>query len=189
MASIWPTTRLNISPSSVPARKGLALARLSRWHGNRGWDDFLHLPSLGVGFVRRLKSMSKESYIHLVVREFKRLKGLADGAMAQVTDDHFFALPAAGDNSIAVIVKHVGGNLLSRWTNFLTSDGEKPGRDRDTEFFGSRLGYAGESDQPVGARLGYTFCVAGPVERRGCRAHREDPGRTPECFCKRSTAN
>src|SRR5690554_7035231 len=46
------------------------------------------------------------------------------------------ALPisAAGDNSIAAIVKHVGGNLVSRWSDFLTSDGEKPGRDRDTEF-------------------------------------------------------
>lgn len=78
--------------------------------------------------------MSKESYIHLVVREFTRLKSLADGAMAQMADDQFFALPAPGDNSIAVIVKHIGGNLLSRWTDFLTSDGEKPGRARDTEF-------------------------------------------------------
>ena len=78
--------------------------------------------------------MSKESYIHLVVREFTRLKSLADGAMAQMADDQFFALPAPGDNSVAMIVKHVGGNLLSRWTDFLISDGEKPGRDRDTEF-------------------------------------------------------
>ncbi len=78
--------------------------------------------------------MSEESYIQLVVREFKRLKNLADDAMAQVTDDHFFALPAAGDNSLAIIIKHVAGNLLSRWTDFLISDGEKPGRDRDTEF-------------------------------------------------------
>ena len=78
--------------------------------------------------------MPKESYILLVVREFKRLKNLADGAMAQVAEDSFFAAPAPGDNSVAIIVKHVGGNLLSRWTDFLTSDGEKPGRDRDTEF-------------------------------------------------------
>ena len=78
--------------------------------------------------------MSKESYIHLVVREFTRLKSLAGGAMAQMADDQFFALPAPGDNSVAVIVKHVGGNLLSRWTDFLTSDGETPGRARDTEF-------------------------------------------------------
>src|SRR5215831_37730 len=75
-----------------------------------------------------------ESYVQLVIREFKRHKTLAEGAMAQISDEQFFASPAEGDNSIAVIVKHMGGNLLSRWTDFLTSDGEKPGRNRDTEF-------------------------------------------------------
>jgi hypothetical protein len=75
-----------------------------------------------------------ESYAQLVIREFKRLKSLAEGAMNQISDKQFFASPAAGDNSVAMIVKHVGGNLISRWTDFLTSDGEKPGRDRDTEF-------------------------------------------------------
>ena len=78
--------------------------------------------------------MSKETYIDLAVREFRRAKALADGAMAQITPEQFFAAPSGGDNSIAVIVKHVGGNLLSRWTGFLTSDGEKPGRNRDLEF-------------------------------------------------------
>jgi hypothetical protein len=78
--------------------------------------------------------MPKETYIQLAIREFKRTKGLADGAMAQVTAEQFFSVPAEGDNSIAVIVKHVGSNLLSRWVDFLTSDGEKPGRNRDREF-------------------------------------------------------
>ena len=78
--------------------------------------------------------MEKESYIQLAVREFKRMKALAEGAMTQVTPDQFFAIPSEGDNSIAIIVKHVGGNLLSRWTDFLTADGEKPGRNRDVEF-------------------------------------------------------
>ena len=78
--------------------------------------------------------MPKETYIQLVVREFRRAKALADGAMAQITSEQFFATPSEGDNSIAVIVKHVGGNLLSRWIDFLTSDGEKPGRNRDIEF-------------------------------------------------------
>jgi hypothetical protein len=78
--------------------------------------------------------MPKENYIEISIREFKRMKGLADGAFAQVTAEQFFAIPSEGDNSIAVIVKHVGGNLLSRWTDFLTTDGEKPGRDRDSEF-------------------------------------------------------
>jgi len=79
-------------------------------------------------------SMPNETYIQLAAREFRRTKKLADGAMAQITPDQFFAAPSDGDNSIAIIVKHVGGNLLSRWTNFLTSDGEKPGRNRDLEF-------------------------------------------------------
>lgn len=75
-----------------------------------------------------------ESYAQLVTREFKRMQSLAESAMSQLSDERFFAIPALGDNSVAVIVKHVGGNLISRWTDFLTSDGEKPGRDRDTEF-------------------------------------------------------
>ena len=78
--------------------------------------------------------MPKESYIQLSIREFRRMKGLADGAIAQVTPEQFFATPSPEDNSIAIIVKHVGGNLLSRWTDFLTADGEKPGRNRDAEF-------------------------------------------------------
>lgn len=78
--------------------------------------------------------MTQEKYLQLVIREFKRMKALADGAMAQVTPEQFFGVLSDGDNSIAVIVKHLGGNLLSRWTDFLTADGEKPGRNRDTEF-------------------------------------------------------
>ncbi len=78
--------------------------------------------------------MSAESYLPLALREFARLRQLADRALAQLPADAFFASPAPGDNSTAQILKHVGGNLLSRWTDFLTTDGEKPGRDRDTEF-------------------------------------------------------
>ena len=75
-----------------------------------------------------------ETYIPLAIREFKRMKALADRAIAQISAEQFFAIPSPGDNSIAVIVKHVGGNLLSRWTDFLNSDGEKPWRNRDAEF-------------------------------------------------------
>lgn len=78
--------------------------------------------------------MIHESYVELLLREFKRLKSLADGAISQCSDEQFFAMPAPTDNSVAVIVKHVGGNLVSRWTDLLTSDGEKPGRNRDLEF-------------------------------------------------------
>ena len=78
--------------------------------------------------------MSMENYVELLLREFKRLKSLAEGAISQCSDEQFFAAPAPTDNSVAVIVKHVAGNLVSRWTDLLTSDGEKPGRNRDAEF-------------------------------------------------------
>ncbi len=65
---------------------------------------------------------------------FRRQKELAERALAQVSDDDFFRTIDAEANSIAILVKHVGGNLRSRWTDFLTTDGEKPTRDRDGEF-------------------------------------------------------
>lgn len=65
---------------------------------------------------------------------FQRARELAERALAQVSDDDFFRTIDAESNSIAVLVKHIGGNLRSRWTDFLTSDGEKPTRDRDSEF-------------------------------------------------------
>jgi len=75
-----------------------------------------------------------EDYIPLTLREFERMKKLADGAIAQLGAEQLFVAPGEGDNSVAVIVKHVSGNLRSRWENFLTSDGEKPYRKRDLEF-------------------------------------------------------
>jgi hypothetical protein len=65
---------------------------------------------------------------------FRRQRELAERALAQVSDDDFFRTIDSESNSIAIIVKHIGGNLLSRWTDFLTTDGEKPSRDRDGEF-------------------------------------------------------
>lgn len=65
---------------------------------------------------------------------FRAYKKLAEGAFAQVTDEEFFRALDEESNSIAVIVKHMAGNMLSRWTDFLTTDGEKPNRDRDAEF-------------------------------------------------------
>jgi hypothetical protein len=65
---------------------------------------------------------------------FAQLRRTAERAMAQIDDRAFFAAPDPATNSVAVTVKHVGGNLRSRFTDFLTSDGEKPDRDRDAEF-------------------------------------------------------
>jgi len=65
---------------------------------------------------------------------FAYYKKLAERAMAQLTDEQLFASLDDEANSIAVIVKHMAGNMRSRWTDFLTTDGEKPNRNRDTEF-------------------------------------------------------
>ena len=65
---------------------------------------------------------------------FRKYKQLAEGAMAQLDDEGFFARIDAEGNSVAVIIKHLAGNMRSRWSDFLTTDGEKPGRDRDAEF-------------------------------------------------------
>jgi hypothetical protein len=75
-----------------------------------------------------------QDYLRSTIDEYRRHKTLADRALAQATDEHFFAVPAPESNSLALIVKHVAGNLRSRFTDFLDSDGEKPGRDRDREF-------------------------------------------------------
>ncbi len=68
------------------------------------------------------------------IARFREVKRLGDGAMAQVDDAAFFARLDPDANAIAHVVKHVAGNLRSRWRNFLTEDGEKPDRDRDSEF-------------------------------------------------------
>jgi len=59
---------------------------------------------------------------------------MIDATVEQLTDDELFARPASNFNSVGIILRHLGGNLRSRWTDFLTTDGEKPDRNRDTEF-------------------------------------------------------
>lgn len=65
---------------------------------------------------------------------FTLQKKLADAAVAQLTPEQLFHVPGPDDNSVAVLLKHVGGNLRSRWTEPFITDGEKPDRDRDSEF-------------------------------------------------------
>lgn len=74
------------------------------------------------------------SYVEDSLSLFRHYKQLADRAMAQVRDEDLFAALDGESNSIAVVAKHMAGNMLSRWTDFLTTDGEKPTRDRDREF-------------------------------------------------------
>jgi hypothetical protein len=73
-------------------------------------------------------------YLDDVADQFRQLKSLVDRALAQVQDDDLFVVLDPESNSLALLVQHMAGNLISRWTDFLTTDGEKPGRDRDSEF-------------------------------------------------------
>ena len=74
------------------------------------------------------------SYLEDSLELFRYYKKLADRAMEQVGEQDLFAALDDEANSIAIIVKHMAGNMRSRWTEFLTTDGEKPSRDRDSEF-------------------------------------------------------
>jgi Protein of unknown function (DUF1572) len=73
-------------------------------------------------------------FLEDAVLQLRKYKGLADGALAQVADADLFRSVDPESNSIAIVMKHVAGNMKSRWTDFLTTDGEKPDRDRDAEF-------------------------------------------------------
>jgi hypothetical protein len=78
--------------------------------------------------------MIASSYLRNIAQTFRTYKSLGERSLAQVPDEHLNTQLEAIDNSIAVIVKHVAGNLRSRYTDFLASDGEKPDRNRDAEF-------------------------------------------------------
>jgi len=75
-----------------------------------------------------------QHYLENVISEFRYLKKLGDRAMEQLDDEQFFVTLDPESNSVAIIVKHLAGNMRSRWMDFLTSDGEKPDRRRDQEF-------------------------------------------------------
>jgi hypothetical protein len=74
------------------------------------------------------------SYIQDALAVFRDYKRLAERAMEQVADEQLFVTLDPEGNSIAIIVKHMAGNMRSRWTDFLSTDGEKPNRNRDSEF-------------------------------------------------------
>ena len=82
----------------------------------------------------RMTEQIIENYLKDSLASFRNYKKMAERAMAQVSDEEFFRALDAEANSIAVIVKHIAGNQVSRWTDFLTCDGEKEFRRRDTEF-------------------------------------------------------
>src|SRR6185437_9551418 len=90
-----------------------------RWSGHRG---------------NIMAQKFSTSYLEDSLSLFRYYKKLGEGAIEQVSDEQLFAALDPEMNSIAIIVKHMAGNMRSRWTDFLTSDGEKPDRNRDTEF-------------------------------------------------------
>lgn len=74
------------------------------------------------------------NYLEDALASFRAYKKLAEKAFEQIKDDEFFVTLDEESNSVAVIMKHIAGNMFSRWTDFLTTDGEKPNRNRDMEF-------------------------------------------------------
>jgi hypothetical protein len=84
--------------------------------------------------------MIERQYLDDCLLQLRKLKEQADKAIGQIANEHVFAVLDPEANSIAVVMKHMAGNMRSRWTDFLTADGEKPDRDRDREFI------AGEED-------------------------------------------
>jgi len=74
------------------------------------------------------------SYLEDALELFRYYKGLAERAMEQIAEEKLFESLDKENNSISIVVKHMAGNMRSRWTDFLTTDGEKPDRNRDAEF-------------------------------------------------------
>ena len=74
------------------------------------------------------------SFLHNSIKRFNEYKSLAEKAMDQLDEKGLHYIPSAESNSIAIIIQHMNGNMMSRWTNFLTEDGEKDWRKRDEEF-------------------------------------------------------
>src|ERR1044071_7008534 len=78
--------------------------------------------------------MIGETFLKSALREFRDYKGLGDKTFAQLNEKDFHFQPNEECNNIAIIIQHMHGNMLSRWTNFLIEDGEKEWRNRDAEF-------------------------------------------------------
>jgi hypothetical protein len=81
-----------------------------------------------------MQKSNDEIFLESAIQLFRNYKKLGEGAMMQLNDEEVLRKPNEASNSIALIVHHLSGNMLSRWTDFLTSDGEKPWRDREAEF-------------------------------------------------------
>src|SRR5258708_33824059 len=81
-----------------------------------------------------MSQSTEQNFLESGIKLFRYYKKLGEGAIAQLDDEQVLQKPNELSNSIALIVHHLSGNMLSRWTDFLNSDGEKPWRDREAEF-------------------------------------------------------
>jgi uncharacterized damage-inducible protein DinB len=79
-------------------------------------------------------SSFESEYLKIAIGQFKHFKERAEMGIKQLSDEELFWKPSEESNSIAILIKHISGNMHSRWVNFLTTDGEKTDRDRDMEF-------------------------------------------------------
>lgn len=82
----------------------------------------------------KFNDMLAKAFLEDALLQFRKYKKMGEDAISQITEKDFFKLLDKDANNIALIVKHMAGNMRSRWTGFLTTDGEKPNRNRDTEF-------------------------------------------------------
>jgi hypothetical protein len=85
-------------------------------------------------FLKQNTMTFEEGFLKDIIKRFQSYKDLGDKTFAQLTNENFFYQPSVESNSIAIIIHHMYGNMMSRFTNFLTEDGEKPWRQRDEEF-------------------------------------------------------
>lgn len=88
--------------------------------------------------------MNGENFLNSAIKEVRKLKDLGEKAIKQIRDEDYFWQPDDESNSIAIIIRHISGNMHSRWTDFLTTDGEKEWRKRDEEF--ERIFYTDKDD-------------------------------------------
>ena len=78
--------------------------------------------------------ITESHFLETSIQEFEKYKTMGDKCLQRLSENELHYVPDEESNSIAIIVKHMSGNMISRWTDFLTSDGEKPTRKRDAEF-------------------------------------------------------
>ncbi|MGH9866427.1 MAG: DUF1572 domain-containing protein, partial [Candidatus Acidiferrales bacterium] len=100
------------------------------WQAQSVWLARLRFAEQNAGMAHQFTN----SYLKDSIDLFRYYKRLGDRGIEQCPDEGLFATLDAESNSIAIVVKHLGGNMRSRWTDFVTSDGEKPDRNRDAEF-------------------------------------------------------